>query len=168
MFMPCIGYYNCSLAGLPASTLAPFPLVQISAAKLILDWSWTISHRLCATKTSLATIHIMFKVATVMHSIFLCSPLYLSKLFAYCIDESRWHCLQSLSTRSIIVCWRRTQFGRCSFSVLGWMSEMGLPPEQIPIDEHSKPIFLWSPYVIGQTIIFSSCFFFFFFFYFLA
>jgi len=131
MFMPCIGYYNCSLAGLPASTLAPFPLVQISAAKLILDWSWTISHRLCATKTSLATIHIMFKVATVMHSIFLCSPLYLSKLFAYCIDESRWHCLQSLSTRSIIVCWRRTQFGRCSFSVLGWMSEMGLSPEQI-------------------------------------
>jgi len=116
--MPCIDYYNPSLAGLPASTLAPVPLVQISAAKLILDWSLTILHRLCATKSSLATIHIMFKVATVMHSIFLCSPLYLSKLFAYCTDEPRWYCLQSLSTRSIIVCWRRTQFGRCSFSVL--------------------------------------------------
>ena len=27
--------------------------------------------------------------------------------------------------------------------------------------QNSSPAFLWSPYVIGQTIIFSSCFFFF-------
>ena len=88
----------------------------------------------------------------------------------FCTKDSQRRHLRSSATRSAVVCPSRTQFGRRASQSVVQMSgavysfvETGQFKCRIP--ESTR--LLWSPYGIGQTIIFSCCGLFFFFFFFL-
>jgi len=101
-----IDYCNIVVAGLPASTIAPFH-VQNAAARLVLRLD-------CRSHISAAALHelnwlpmkyrIQFKTAVFMHQKVTAQrcPSYVADLVAFCSSDSQQRPLRSTSTRAAI------------------------------------------------------------------
>jgi len=167
LILPRLDYCNAVLHGAPASSIQKLHRAQNTAARVILEIA-----RRSPSQPLLQQLHwlpvwqrIDYKLAVLMYKIHHTStPVYLSR---HIQPRTVTRCLRSSNTPRVCKLTTRTNFAdrtSCCSAPAVWNSLTAdiVDSSSLQIFKRKlKTFLLWSPYGIGQTIIFLACGFFF-------